>query len=139
MDYGEDRLEQSQKDFQFATKETIENAKLNPDPILVWAETGKLNAFLEESVIQIRAAIKYLSSDTGLQTLNYYSLDCPGGRSNVRTTDETSEPKSVKRYLDWSPVVISRFGGGGFAKVKDCITDGMKCDWDLFHSAIKLF
>jgi len=30
---GIDRLEQAQKDFQFATKETIENAKWNPDPI----------------------------------------------------------------------------------------------------------
>ena len=136
---GVDRLEQAQKDFQFATKETIENAKWNPDPILVWAETGKLNAVLEESVIQIRAAIKYLSSDTGLQTLNYYSLDCPGGRSNVRTTDESSEPKSVKRYMDWTTVVVSKFGNGGFRLVTDCITDGTKCDWDLFHSAIKLF
>ena len=136
---GVDRQEQAQKDFQFATKETIENAKWNPDPILVWAESGQLNGVLEESVIQIRAAIKYLSSDTGLQTLNYYSLDCPGGRSINRSTDESSEPKSVKRYLAWSPVVISRFGSGGFSKVKDCITDGMKCDWVLFHSAIKLF
>ena len=41
--------------------------------------------------------------------------------------------------MDWSPVVISRFGSGGFSKVKDCITDGTKCDWVLFHSAIKLF
>ena len=136
---GIDRQEQAQKDFQFATKETITKARLNPDPILIWAESGQLNGVLEESVIQIRTAIKYLSSDTGLQTLNYYSLDCPGGRSNVHTTDETSEPKSVKRYLDWSPVVISRFGSGGFAKVKDCIVEGTECDWVLFHSAIKLY
>ena len=136
---GIDRQEQAQKDFQFATKETITNARLNPDPILLWAESGQLNGVLEGSVMEIRKAINYLASDTGMQTLNYYSLDCPRGRSTSRSTDESSEPKSVKRYLNWSPVVISRFGSGGFAKVKDCITDGMKCDWILFHSAIKLY
>jgi len=136
---GVDRLEQAQKDFQFATKETIENAKGNPDPILVWAESGQLNGVLEGSVMEIRKAINYLASDTGMQQTNYYSLDCPGGRSINRSTDETTEPKSVKRYMDWSPVVISRFGSGGFSKVKDCILEGMKCDWDLFHSAIKLY
>ena len=136
---GIDRQEQAQKDFQFATKETITKAKLNPDPILIWAESGQLNGVLEGSVMEIRKAINYLASDTGMQTLNYYSLDCPGGRSINRSTDESSEPKSVKRYLDWSPVVISRFGNGGFRLVTNCITDGTKCDWDLFHSAIKLF
>ena len=138
MDCG-DRWEQSDKDFNFATKETNPKAKLNPDPILLWAESGQLNGVLEGSVMEIRKAISYLASDTGMQTLNYYSLDCPGGRSINRSTDESSEPKSVKRYLNWSPVVISRFGSGGFSKVKDCITDGMKCDWVLFHSAIKLY
>ena len=136
---GIDRQEQAQKDFQFATKETITKARLNPDPILMWAESGQLNGVLEGSVMEIRKAINYLASDTGMQTLNYYSLDCPGGRSTSRSTDESSEPKSVKRYLNWSPVVISRFGSGGFSKVKDCITEGTKCDWVLFHSAIKLF
>ena len=136
---GVDRLEQSNKDFNFATKETITKAKLNPDPILVWAESGQLNGVLEGSVIEIRKAINYLASDTGMQQTNYYSLDCPGGRSINRSTDEASEPRAVKRYLAWSPVVISRFGSGGFSKVKDCITDGMKCDWVLFHSAIKLY
>ena len=139
MDRNEDLWEQSQKDFQFATKETIENAKWNPDPILVWAESGQLNGVLEGSVMEIRKAISYLATDVGMQTVNYSSLDCPGGRSTNRSTDESSEPKSVKRYLNWSPVVISRFGSGGFAKIKDCITDGTYCDWDLFHSAIKLF
>ena len=136
---GIDRQEQAQKDFQFATKETITKAKLNPDPILMWAESGQLNGVLEGIVMEIRKAINYPASDTDTQTLNYYSLDCPGGRSTSRSTDEASEPRAVKRYLDWSPIVISRFGSGGFAKVKDCITDGMKCDWVLFHSAIKLF
>ena len=136
---GIDRLEQAQKDFQFATKETITKAKLNPDPILMWAESGQLNGVLEGSVMEIRKAINYLASDTGMQTLNYYSLDCPGGRSISRSTDEASEPREVKRYLDWSPVVISRFGSGGFAKVKDCIMEGTECDWILFHSAIKLY
>ena len=117
----------------------ITKAKLNPDPILVWAESGQLNGVLEGSVMEIRKAINYLASDTGMQTLNYYSLDCPRGRSTSRSTDEASEPRAVKRYLDWSPIVISRFGSGGFAKVKDCITDGSKCDWGLFHSSIKLF
>ena len=37
---GIDRQEQAQKDFQFATKETITKARLNPDPILIWAERG---------------------------------------------------------------------------------------------------
>ena len=134
-----DRGEQSDKDFKFATKETIENAKRNPDPILVWAESGQLNGVLEGSVMEIRKAINYLASDSGMQTLNYYSLDCPGGRSTSRSTDEASEPRAVKRYLDWSPVVISRFGSGGFAKVKDCIVEGTECDWVLFHSAVKLF
>ena len=136
---GIDRQEQAQKDFQFATKETITNARLNPDPILLWAESGQLNGVLEGSLMEIRKAISYLASDTGMQSLNYYSLDCPGGRSTSRSTDEASEPKAVKRCLNWSPVVISRFGSGGFAKIKDCITDGTYCDWDLFHSAIKLF
>ena len=136
---GVDRREQSDKDFNFATKETITKAKLNPDPILMWAESGQLNGVLEGSVMEIRKAINYLASDTGMQTLNYYSLDCPGGRSTSRSTDEASEPRAVKRYLDWSTIVISRFGSGGLAKVKDCITDGTKCDWVLFHSAIKLF
>ena len=136
---GIDRQEQAQKDFQFATKETITNARLNPDPILIWAESGQSNGVLEGSVMEIRKAINYLASDTGMQTLNYYSLNCPGGRSINRSTDESSEPKSVKRYMDWSPVVISRFGSGGFAKVKDCITDGTYCDLDLFHSSIKLY
>ena len=136
---GVDRWEQSDKDFNFATKETITKARLNPDPILMWAESGQLNGVLEGIVMEIRKAINYLASDTGMQTLNYYSLDCPGGCSTDRSTDEASEPRAVKRYLDWSPVVISRFGSCGFAKVKDCLTDGMKCDWGLFHSAIKLF
>ena len=136
---GIDRWEQAQKDFQFATKETIENAKWNPDPILVWAESGQLNGVLEGSVMEIRKAINYLASDTGMQTLNYYSLDCPGGRSTNRYADESSEPKYVKRYMDWTVVVISRFGSGGFAKIKDCILEGSECDWDLFHSAIKLY
>ena len=136
---GIDRQEQAQKDFQFATKETITKARLNPYPILIWAESGQLDGVLEGSVMEIRKAINYLASDTGMQTLNYYSLDCPRGRSTSRSTDEASEPRAVKRYLDWSPVVISRFGSGGFAKVKDCITDGKKCDWVLFHSAIKLY
>ena len=136
---GIDRQEQAQKDFQFATKETITNARLNPDPILIWAESGQLNGVLEGSVMEIRKAISYLASDTGMQTLNYYSLDCPGGRFINRSTDEASEPRAVKRYMDWSAVVISRFGSGGFSKVKDCITDGTKCDWNLFHSAIKLY
>ena len=134
-----DRGEQAQKDFQFATKETIESAKWNPDPILVWAESGQLNGVLEGSVMEIRKAINYLASDTGMQTLNYYSLDCPGGRSTNRSTDEASEPRAVKRYLAWSPIVISRFGSGGFAKIKDCIVEGAECDWVLFHSAVKLF
>ena len=98
-----------------------------------------MNGVLEGSVMEIRKAINYLASDTGMQTLNYYSLDCPGGRSTNRSTDEASEPRVVKRYMDWSPVVISRFGSGGFSKVKDCITDGTDCDWVLFHSAIKLY
>ena len=97
---GIDRLEQSNKDFNFATTETITKAKLNPDPILIWAESGQLNGVLEGSVMEIRKAINYLASDTGMQTLNYYSLDCPGGRSINRSTDETTEPKSVKRYLN---------------------------------------
>jgi len=134
-----DRWEQAQKDFQFATKETLENAKWNPDPILQWAESGLLNGVLEGSVMEIRKAIGYLASDTGMQTVNYASLDCPGGKSTSRYTDESSEPKYVKRYMDWTVVVISRFGNGGFRLVTDCITDGAKCDWDLFHSAIKLF
>ena len=136
---GVDRLEQAQKDFQFATKETITKARLNPDPILVWAESGQLNGVLEGSVMEIRKAISYLASNTGMQQTNYSSLDCPGGHSINRSTNEASEPRAVKRYLDWSPVVISRFGSGGFAKVKDCILEGTKCDWGLFHSAIKLF
>ena len=74
---GLDRLEQSNKDFNFATKETILKAKLNSDPILMWAESGQLNGVLEGSVMEIRKAINYLASDTGMQTLNYYSLDCP--------------------------------------------------------------
>ena len=105
----------------------------------MWAESKQLNGVLEGSIMEIWKAINYLASDTGMQTLNYYSLDCPGGRSINRSTDESSEPKSVKRYLNWSPVVISRFGNGGFSKVKDCILEGAKCDWDLFHSAIKLY
>ena len=136
---GIDRQEQAQKDFQFATKETITNARLNPDPILIWAESGQLNGVLEGSVMEIRKAISYLASDTGMQTLNYYSLDCPGGRFINRSTDEASEPRAVKRYMDWSAVVISRFGSGGFSKVKDCILEGTKCDWNLFHSSIKLY
>ena len=75
------RWEQSDKDFNFATKETITKARLNPDLILMWAESGQLNGVLEGSVMEIRKAINYLASDTGMQTLNYYSLDCPGGRS----------------------------------------------------------
>ena len=72
---GIDRQEQAQKDFQFATKQTITKARLNPDPILMWAESGQLNGVLEGSVMEIRKAINYLASDTGMQTLNYYSLD----------------------------------------------------------------
>ena len=136
---GIDRWEQAQKDFQFATKETIENAKWNPDPILVWAESGQLNGVLEGSVMEIRKAISYLTSDTGMQTVNYASLDCPGGRSTNRYADESLEPKYVKRYMDWTVVVISRFGSGGFAKVKECILEGSDCYCDLFHSAIKLY
>jgi len=136
---GIDRWEQAQKDFQFATIETLENAKWNPDPILQWAESGQLNGVLEGSVMEIRKAISYLASDTGMQTVNYASLDCPGGRSTNRYADESSEPKYVKRYMDWTTVVVSKFGNGGFRLVTDCITDGTKCDWDLFHSAIKLF
>ena len=48
----------------------ITKAKLNPDPILVWAESGQLNGVLEGSVMEIRKAINYLASDTGMQTLN---------------------------------------------------------------------
>ena len=97
---GIDRLEQSNQDFQFATKETIENAKWNPDPILVWAESGQLNGVLEGSVMEIRKAISYLASNTGMQQTNYSSLDCPGGHSINRSTDEASEPRAVKRYLN---------------------------------------
>ena len=64
----EDRSEQSQKDFQFATNKTVENATLRPDPILVWAQSGKLNPVLENSVLMIRKAINYLSRDTGVQS-----------------------------------------------------------------------
>ena len=136
---GVDRWEQSNQDFKFATKETITKARLNPYPILIWAESGQLNGVLEGSVMEIRKAINYLASDTGMQQTNYYSLDCPGGRSTSRSTDEALEPRTVKRYLDWSPVVISRFGSGGFAKVKNCIMEGTECNWDLFHSAVKLY
>lgn len=136
---GEDRNEQSQKDFQYATNKTIENVKLNPDPILVWAESGKLNPVLENSVLLIRKAISYLSRDTGVQSLNYYSLDCPGGRSLTRIADEGFEPKEVRRYLEWSPKVISKYGQDGFRQVTDFIIDGEECDSDLFHSAIKIF
>ena len=54
MDGGEDRNEQSQKDFQYATNKTINNAAINPDPILLWAQSGKLNPVLENSVLLIR-------------------------------------------------------------------------------------
>ena len=87
---GIDRQEQAQIDFQFATKETITKARLNLDPILMWAESGQLNGVLEESVMEIRKAINYLASDTGMQTLNYYSLEGPGGRSTNRSTYESS-------------------------------------------------
>ena len=136
---GEDRNEQSQRDFQYATNKTINNAAINPDPILVWAQSGKLNPVLENSVLLIRKAISYLSRDTGVQSLNYYSLDCPGGRSLTRITDEGFEPKEVRRYLEWSPKVISKYGQDGFRQVTDCIIEGEECDWDLFHSAIKTF
>ena len=134
---GEDRSEQSQEDYQYATRMTMKNAALNP--VLKWAKTGKLNSVLEGSVLSIRKAITYLRSDTGMQSLDYYSLDCRGGRSTSRVTDEAYEPKDVRRYLDWSPKIINKYGQGGFRLVTDSILDGAECDWDLFHSAIKLY
>ena len=96
---GEDRNEQSQRDFQYATNKTIKNAAINPDPILVWAQSGKLNPVLENSALMIRRAINYLRRDTGMKTLDYYSLDCPGGRSLTRITDEGFEPKGGEAVL----------------------------------------
>ena len=133
---GEDRNEQSQRNFEYATNKTINNAAINPDPILVWAQRGKLNPVLENSVLLIRKAISYLSRDTGVQSLNYYSLDCPGGRSLTRITDEDL---SLRRYLELSPKVISKYGQGGFRQVTGSIIEGEECDWNLFHSAIKIF
>ena len=110
-----------------------------PDPILKWAESGKLNSVLETSVLSIRKAMTYLRSDTGMQSLDYYSLDCRGGRSTSRVTDEAYEPAEVRRYLDWSPKIINKYGQGGFRLVTDTIMDGTDCDFNLFISAVKLY
>ena len=71
--------------------------------------------------------------------LNCYSLDCPGVPSFNRITNKGYEPKEVRRYLEWSSKVINKYGQDVFSQVTNCVTDGEKRDWDLFHSAIKIF
>ena len=81
-----DISEQSQKAYQWATKQTLKKARR--DPILVWAESKKLNSVLQESVWGIRRAVKYIRSEVDLQTLDYATLDCPRGTSGTNTEKE---------------------------------------------------
>ena len=129
-----DISEQSQKAYQWATKETLKKAKR--DPILVWAESKKLNSVLQESVWGIRRAVKYIRSEVDFQSLDYATLDCPRGTGGTNTE---KEPKEVRRYLIWSSGVLGRFGSPGLNMIVNCIIDGDECDWKLFSTAIRAY
>ena len=101
--------------------------------VLVRIQSSKL----EGSVILIRKA-PTICSNTGMQSMDYNSLHRRGEGSTSQITHEAYEPAEMRRYSDCSPRVIRIYGQGGFQLVADCIIGGDECDWDYFHSAIKM-
>ena len=134
----EDRTEQSKDDYSFATNQTLVHALANRDPILIWAESGKLNGVLEDAVLAIRKAISYLRADVAMQSFDYSSIDSKR-KNKTRVTDLSYEPKEVKLYLEWSDAVIKKFGSRSLVYVTNCIVEGEKCNWERFENALKLY
>jgi hypothetical protein len=121
---------------QEATVETLRKAAENPDPVLEMRDKGLLHSGLEDSVHLIRSAIEYLSSANGYQVSDYTRVFDPSGGA---PTDDENEPAEVRRYLNWSSIVINRWGSGGMNLIRNTIIGGRRCDPGLFVMMVKLF
>ena len=130
-----DLSEVSQEPFAFATRETLERSR--PEPLLVWARSGALNAVLLESAHMIRKAVTYLRADVAQTGVNYMSLDVPGGAR--RGVSDEREPREVKRYLVWTREMLERRGSAAHAQVVNCIVEGSACPLELMRGALKRF
>ena len=127
-----DLKEQSQRPYDFATKETLE--KIERDPILIWAESKKLNTQHQESVWAIRKAVNYLQADVQMVVIDYMTMDNPTSRSY---DNNENEPKEVARYIEWSDIIKKRLGIRKLRMVLGCIMSGEECRWETFEIAIK--
>ena len=130
-----DRSEQSEKDYMFATPETLDKRRL--DLIQHWAEEDMLASTLEDSAMEIRKAIAYIGNDVSVKMLDYTKIDVPNARSSV--VDDIDEPQFVKKYFRWSREVIRRLGYKNFVSVVNLIRDGRPCPLELFEEALQFY
>ena len=128
----EDKSEQSEKNHGFTTPETLDHARKHPDPILIWAAAGKLNAVLEEIVIKIRVGKKVTSGNIDYKVKDYSSTGRAGSTNNP-------EPKEGRLYREWSNKVVRRFGYKNFCSIMRCIMDGEKIDFEMFKKSLQLY
>lgn len=141
---SENRLEQSQEAYAFATPEMksratrkLGNGRIatNADPILGWIEDNRLAPTFEDDIYEIRKCITWVRSQVALKTMNYASMDAPGAKGS----GDSPEPKSWARYRAWTAAVIGSLGHGALNAVQDTIMDGTDCDLSLFKHALKKF
>jgi hypothetical protein len=127
----EDKSEQSEKNHGFTTPETLDHARKHPDPILIWAAAGKLNAVLEEIVIKIRVGKKVTSGNLDAKVKDYDAIHS--------TASNDPEAKEGRLYREWSVKVIKRFGYKEFCSIMRCILEGKKCDFEMFKKSLQLY
>lgn len=121
---------------QEATEQTLRKAAENPDPLRVMRDNDLFHSGLEDSVMLIKSAIRYLSTQSDYQTSDYTRVFDP---SRGTPTDDEHEPAEVKRYTRWSELMVGRYGSSHAGRVRDCIAVGTYCDPRLFVMMVKLF
>jgi hypothetical protein len=130
-----DRSEQSEKDYMFATPETLDKRRL--DLIQHWVENDLLATALEDTIMEIRKAIAYIGNDVAVKMLDYSQIDVPNARSS--SVDNLDEPLFVGKYFRWSRAVIRRLGYKNFTSVINLIRDGRRCSLNLLEEALQFY